>query len=63
VGGMLGSPESLDETIFNVNAGASFEVYENLYVTGSINFTESSSDADIRDYKRTRVQLGVQSAF
>lgn len=63
VGGMPAAPGSLDESIFNVNAGASFEVSDNLYVTGSVNFTESSSDADIRDYKRTRVQLGVQSAF
>jgi hypothetical protein len=63
VGGMPAAPGSLDETIFNVNAGGSLEVYDNLYVTGSINFTDSSSDADIRDYKRTRVQLGVQSAF
>lgn len=63
VGGSAAAPGSLDETVFNVNVGGSYEVYDNLFVTGSVNFTNSSSDADIRDYNRSRVQLGVQSAF
>ena len=49
--------------IINFNAGASYEVADNIFVTGSYNYTKSSSDADIRDYDRSRIQLGVQSSF
>ena len=34
-----------------------------LVATGSYNFTDSSSDSNIREYSRHRVQLGVQAAF
>ena len=57
------APGSLSETIVNVNVGASYEVIKNIFVTGSYNFTNSASDADIRDYDRSRVQLGVQASF
>ncbi|NRB28187.1 MAG: hypothetical protein HRU37_10970, partial [Roseibacillus sp.] len=56
-------PGSLDEKIVNFNAGASYEVADNIFVTGSYNFTKSSADADIRDYDRSRVQFGLQSSF
>ena len=57
------APGSLDEKIVNFNAGASYEVADNIFVTGSYNFTKSSADADIRDYDRSRVQFGLQSSF
>ena len=57
------APDSLDDRILNFNAGASFEVSDNLYVTGSYNYTKSTSDADVRDYDRSRVQVGLQSSF
>ena len=59
----LAAPDSLDDRIININAGASYEVADNIFVTGSYNYTKSSSDADIRDYDRSRIQLGVQSSF
>jgi hypothetical protein len=57
------APGSFNDTILNGNVGASYEVYDNLFVTGSVNFTNSSSDSNTRDYDRTRAQLGVQAAF
>ena len=56
-------PGDFSEAILNLNIGASVEVYENIYVTTSYNFTNSSSDSNIREYDRHRVQLGVQAAF
>lgn len=63
VGGSAAAPSSFNESVLNLNVGATFEVYENLYLTTSYNFTNSSSDANIRDYDRHRFQLGVQAAF
>ena len=57
------APDSLDDRVLNFNVGASYEVSDNLFVTGSYNYTKSSSDADIRDYDRSRVQVGLQSSF
>jgi opacity protein-like surface antigen len=57
------APGSLSDAILNFNIGASYEVFDNLFVTGSYNYSNSSSDADIRDYDAHRVQMGVQSAF
>jgi hypothetical protein len=62
-GGWGVAPGSLDERVVNFNAGASYEVADNIFVTGSYNYTKSSSDADIRDYDRNRVQIGLQSSF
>ena len=59
----LEAPGSLSDAIVNFNIGASYEIFDNLFVTGSYNYTNSSSDADIRDSDRHRVQMGVQSAF
>lgn len=63
VGGGPAAPGSLSDAILNFNIGASYEVFDNLFVTGSYNYSNSSSDADIRDYDAHRVQMGVQSAF
>ncbi|NNC90843.1 MAG: hypothetical protein HKN82_20515 [Akkermansiaceae bacterium] len=57
------APGSFDETILNLNIGGSVQVTENVYLTGSYNFTDSSSDSNIREYDRNRFQLGVQATF
>ena len=57
------SAPDLDESLVNINIGASLQIKEAVYVTGSLNYTDSSSDADIRDYDRSRVQLGVRTSF
>ena len=57
------APDSMDDKIININGGASYEVADNIFVTGSYNYTKSSSDSDLRDYDRSRVQIGVQSSF
>ncbi|MDP0490061.1 MAG: outer membrane beta-barrel protein [Verrucomicrobiota bacterium JB023] len=52
------------ETLYNLNAGASFQVQDNLFLTGSYNFTTSDSDfGGSREYDRNRVQVGVQATF
>lgn len=57
------APSSLDESVFNVNVGGQFEITQNIYATASYNFTTASSDAGIREYDRSRVQVGVQATF
>lgn len=61
--GGFGSAPDYDESIFNVNVGASLQVTENLYVTGTYNYSDSSSDSDMREYDRSRFQLGMQASF
>jgi hypothetical protein len=57
------SAPDFDETLYNLNIGASYRILENLYLTGSYNYTNSTSDSDLREYDRNRVQLGVQATF
>lgn len=57
------SASDFDETVFNVNVGASFQLTDNLYLTSSYNYTNSNSDASTREYDRNRVQLGLQASF
>lgn len=58
-----GAPSDFDETTVNLNIGASMQMTDNIYLTGSYNFTTASSDATFREYDRNRVQLGVQATF
>ncbi|MGJ8725835.1 MAG: outer membrane beta-barrel protein [Roseibacillus sp.] len=51
------------EGLLNLNTGFSYQMSDNLYLTGSYNFTTSVSDFDDREYDRNRVQLGVQATF
>ena len=53
----------IDETLINWNIGASYQIADNFYVTGSYNFTDAFSDEDLREYDRNRFQLGVQATF
>ena len=63
IGGNPAAPGSMDETIINLNGGGMYRLFDDVYITGSLNYTHSASDADIRDYKRTRLQFGIQSSF
>ncbi|MGE9267429.1 MAG: outer membrane beta-barrel protein [Verrucomicrobiales bacterium] len=60
--GRFGAPD-VDEDLFNVYAGFTFEVRENLYLNGSYNFDTYSSDVNFREYDRNRFNLGVQMVF
>ncbi|MBK1832969.1 outer membrane beta-barrel protein [Roseibacillus ishigakijimensis] len=52
-----------DEGLLNLNAGVSYQMTDNLYLTGSYNFTDAYSDFEGREYDRNRFQLGVQATF
>lgn len=51
------------ESILNLNTGASYQMTDNFFLTGSYNFTTSESDFGGRDYERNRFQFGVQTTF
>ena len=53
----------IDEGLLNLNIGASYELTQGLYLTGSYNYTTNISDVDAREYERNRVQFGVQATF
>lgn len=63
--GFVTNPTAGDgsEDILNLNVGASYQFADNLYLTGSYNFTNASSDFAGRDYDRNRFELGVQATF
>ena len=52
-----------EEGLLNLNAGFSYQVSDNLYLTGSYNYSRADSDFDEREYDRNRVELGVQATF
>ena len=56
-------PSTLEEDLFNANLGFTMKLTDTLALTGSVNHTVSSSDSDIRDYDRTRYQIGAQMTF
>lgn len=51
------------ETILNLNAGLSYEFVEDVFLTGSYNYTNAESDFGGRDYDRNRFELGLQTTF
>lgn len=61
----LGTPPARDgsEDLLNLNLGASYQFADNLYLTGSYNFTNSTSDFVGREFDRNRFELGVQATF
>ena len=63
VGPFFGSASDYDENLFNINFGGSLQVAENVYMTGSYNYTKSTADTDLREYDRHRIQVGVQATF
>lgn len=52
-----------NESILNLSVGGSYRLTDNLYLTGSYNFTTAFSDFDGREYDRNRVQVGIQATF
>jgi len=58
-----GVPNDGDELLFNFNAGISYQVADNFFLTGSYNFTHSDSDFDGREYDRNRYTIGTQFTF
>ncbi|MES2997083.1 MAG: hypothetical protein V4733_09770 [Verrucomicrobiota bacterium] len=63
-GGFAGSPNSsFDESIFNAYVG--FAVKFTDYLSGNVayNFTDSSSDIDVREYDRNRISVGLSAEF
>lgn len=56
-------PADGSESVLNLNTGASYQMVDNLFLTGSYNFTTSESDFGGRDYERNRFQLGIQTTF
>lgn len=62
IDGPVGGDEG-NEGVLNLNIGGSYQLTDNLYLTGSYNYTTSFSDFEGRDYDRNRVQVGVQATF
>lgn len=58
-----GSNGSGSETLYNLNAGFSYEFVESVFLTGSYNYTNAVSDFDGREYDRNRFELGLQTTF
>ncbi len=63
--GASSGPSSYDEIIYSVNAGLSYALTDNVSANASVNFTMSDpdGDAEVREYDRTRVTLGLTSTF
>ncbi len=59
----------LDQDLWNLYVGFSYKVNDSVYVTGSYNYTDSSSGgglpaaADSRDYSQNRASLGLRYEF
>ncbi|MEM9080821.1 MAG: outer membrane beta-barrel protein [Verrucomicrobiota bacterium] len=54
----------VSEDTLNLSFGGSYQINDNLYLTGSYNYTTTSSDVSSnREYDRNRVQVGVQATF
>lgn len=60
--GRAGAPD-VQEDLVNLYLGATFEIRENLYLNGSYNYDNYSSDLVGREYDRNRFNLGVQMNF
>jgi uncharacterized protein (PEP-CTERM system associated) len=55
--------DELTEDLVNLYVGFSYQINPALALTGSYNYTDSSSDLDSRSYDRNRVSLGVRADF
>ena len=58
-----GTAEDRDESLINVFVGFDLQIAENLYLNGSYNFEDLSSDEDTREYDRNRMSIGVRATF
>ncbi|MDC0088254.1 outer membrane beta-barrel protein [Akkermansiaceae bacterium] len=52
-----------DQNVYNLFVGFSYEVSQDIFFTGTYNYTTSDSDLGGRDYDRNRASLGVRVTF
>lgn len=63
-GGGLNRPVgSFDESIFNAYLGFTVRFTDHISGNVSYNYTQSTSDLDIREYDRNRISVGVSAEF
>ena len=55
--------DDVDESLINAFVGFDLQIAENLYLNGSYNFEDLSSDEDTREYDRNRMSIGVRATF
>jgi len=59
----------LDQDLWNLNVGVTYKINDALFLTGTYNFTNSSSSGgsttarDSRDYTQNRANLGLRFEF
>ena len=58
-----GTTDDVDESLINAFVGLNLQIAENLYLNGSYNFEDLSSDEDTREYDRNRMSIGVRATF
>ncbi len=56
------SPD-VDEDAFNASIGFDYRISNGMFVTGTYNFADYSSDFAAREYDRSRYSLGVRAEF
>lgn len=65
----FGGISDLDQNLWNLNVGFSYKINDAFYVTGSYNYTDSSSGGGLaganasREYSQNRASLGVRVEF
>ena len=55
--------EKVDENLYHINLGFSYQYLPNFSISGNYNFSENSSDIAGRDYDRQRINLGVNFTY
>ena len=61
--GTTTTADDVDESLINAFVGFDLQIAENLYLNGSYNFEDLSSDEDTREYDRNRMSIGVRATF
>jgi long-subunit fatty acid transport protein len=65
----VGGISDLDQDLWNLSLGFSYKINDAFYVTGSYNYTDSSSSggtnfaSDSRSYAQNRASLGIRMEF
>lgn len=57
------TPPDFDEDLINLNFGFNYQLYQNMSVVGSYNYTNSMSDVSQREFDRNRFTLGIRTTF
>ena len=63
--GTTTTADDVDESLINAFVGFDLQIAENLYLNGSYNFEDLSSDEEsgFREYDRNRMSIGVRATF